>query len=99
MPDANDPTVLGLLVEGQTRIEAQLTAGLAEFRGEMRGLTSRVERLERDRVERAAHEAAQSEVKDRIWTRREKTVGAVAATVMLSGVWFGDTLASLLTRH
>lgn len=99
MPDANEPTVLGLLFEGQTRIEAELTAGLAEFRGEMRGLTSRVERLERDRVERAAHLVAQNEVKDRAWTRREKVAGAIAGIVMLGGVWFGDTLASLLTRH
>lgn len=95
----NDPTVLGLLVEGQTRIEAQLTTGLAEFRGEMRGLTSRVEKLERDRVERAAQESAVHSHQERHWSRRDKAWAACGVSLTVAGIWFGPLVAQALGHH
>lgn len=104
MPTDHEPTVLGLLVDGQARLESALAsvraemvqrADLARFEGELRGVKSRVESLEKTRLEHAATVSAH----ERVLTRREKLVAAVGGSLMLAGVWFGDTLANIVGKH
>lgn len=106
---ADEPTVLGLLVAGQERLEAAVTAGFSELRtelgkrvtvaemrryeAEVAALEPRIDRLEQARTESSLTERLAFEARGRAWTRREKLWGAVGVVVTVTGIWFGPIVA------
>lgn len=105
---AEEPTVLGLLVDGQARLEANLSAmraemaqktDLARFEGELKGLKARVDKVEATQTAREATETGHRQHAENVWTRRNKAWAASGVVLTILGIWFGPVVASAIVHH
>lgn len=95
----NDPSPLTLVADSLARLESAVAAGFAENRGEMRGLASRVGKLEQRDRERDAQSAAVQAHHERVWSRRDKAWAACGVTLTVAGIWFGPLVSEALEHH